>query len=886
MADEAKIVFRVGDENRIVVENLKEKGIVNSIFSNQYRKALHIIDSYLKHRPEGCTDLSNDYSSNVFAFIGERGSGKTSCMVSIADYLKSGDVAETYPKIKKNHFISLRLIDPTFFCDEKESIVWHIMSQLLQFYKNIKREKKRGHENYDQSLEQKIVDKFSEVNSNIECLRNDKTMTPDDLEYLNQLSSAVDLKNNIRNLVSTILKYNGTPDALIVIPIDDIDMNKKGVTKMVEDIRKYLSNEFFLVLVAVHLNQLTLIEKQEFYAQYGTLLNNNQIRPDRIDKMTEKFLDKFLPQAHRILMPEVYNFLTTPMQIEEDGKKPLSFVTVRQGVCELIFVKTRYLFYNTNDTASRIIPCNLRDLRHLISLLYNMADYDKKADDRQRNDASGLYNKKLFKEYLFGTWSRENLDEEMRQDLMSLLGITDVTLFNSRVLEILCKYFNNLDSLRTGNSPIATEILNGLLASGNNAFNFSIGDSLNLIFLLERMISDGPKRNLLFLMKTLYSIKLYEYYDERTICNAVNNNEEELLLDDRVTKYNLSNYEKLVAGGFINPSFYSLIPQETGKYSRQCRSINLTRLNQLIAECVDNWNDISEEKLNLIEFFIINTSRPIDTKNGTNNITFVEPGYRRRNDPFYATNLTSTMTRVCFDANAFLFNLPRLKSCFERFPRGGELFEKIDSESQVENLKSIWAKLKLATIRRNKSEEDLTNFKYDRWLSWTSIRNAEILQQLLNILTFKKNETRQNAVNKDVLVDYYRRIANYSLNNYDKDAEGHYFGIDYSFVNVIADALEHSDDETFDAIYHAVSDSVIPYEKLFDVSRRQPYSKNHVSKKLEKYIRENKINIPREMILQPLNSIQGDTIPVQKVKDLVYSINSKIEENGGAQEDA
>lgn len=886
MADETKIVFRVGDENRIVVENLKEKGIVNSIFSDQYRKALHIIDSYLNHRPEGCTDSSNDYSSNVFAFIGERGSGKTSCMVSIADYLKSGDVAETYPMIKKNHFISLRLIDPTFFCDEKESIVWHIMSQLLQFYKNIKRDKKRGNENYDQSLEQKIVDKFSEVNSNIECLRNDKTMTPDDLEYLNQLSSAVDLKNNIRNLVSTILKYNGTPEALIVIPIDDIDMNKKGVTKMVEDIRKYLSNEYFLVLVAVHLNQLTLIEKQEFYAQYGTLLNNNQIRPDRIDKMTEKFLDKFLPQAHRILMPEVYNFLTASMQIEEDGKNPLSFVTVRQGVCELIFVKTRYLFYNTNDTASRIIPRNLRDLRHLISLLYNMADYDKKADNRHRNDASGLYNKKLFKEYLFGTWSRENLDEEMRQDLMSLLGITDVTLFNSRVLEALSKYFNNLDSLRTGNSPMATEILNGLLASGNNAFNFSIGDSLNLIFLLERMISDGPKRNLLFLLKTLYSIKLYEYYDERTICNAVNNTGEELLLDDRVTKYNLSNYEKLVAGGFINPSFYSLIPQETGKYSRQCRSINLTLLNQLIIECVDNWEDISAEKLNLAEFFIISTSRPIDTKNGTNTTTFVESSYRRRSEPFYATNLTSTMTRACFDANAFLFNLPRLKSCFERFPRGGELFEKIDSESQVENLKSIWAKLKLATIRRNKSEEALTNFKYDRWLSWTSIRNAEILQQLLNILTFKKNETRQNAINKDVLADYYRRIANYSLNNYDKDAEGQYFGIDYSFVNVIADALEHSDNEIFDAIYHAVPDSVIPYEKLFNVSRRKPYSKKHVSNKLEKYIREIKINFPREMILQPLNSIQGDTIPVQKVKDLVYSINSKIEENGGAQEDA
>lgn len=886
MANENKVVFRVGDENRIVVEPLKVSGIDDSIFSNQYHKALRVIDSYLSHRPESTTESSNDYSSNVFAFIGERGSGKTSCMVSVSEYLKTNAVAETYPRIKEKHFISLRLIDPTFFSDEKESIVGHVLSQLLQLFKKVRDERKKSNEDFNQLLVRELVDMFHEVSSNIECLRNDKSMTPDDLEYLNQLSSAVDLKNNIRKLIKKLLEFNGTPSAIIVIPIDDIDMNKNGVTRMVEDIRKYLSNEYLLVMVAVHLNQLTLIEKQEYYGQYKTLLEKSQIRPNRIDIMTEKFLDKFLPQAHRILMPDGNYYLGAPMHIVEDGLETVKFASVRQGICELIFTKTRYLFYNSNDTASRIIPRNLRDLRHLIGLLHNMADYDKSVARNQGNDASGLYNKTLFKDYLFGTWSRENLEEEMRQDLLKLLGITDVTLFNIRVIEVLRKYFNDLKQLKTGSNAIATEILNGLDAQGCNYFNYSIGDALNIIFLLEDMTSDEPKLNLLFLLKTLYSIRLYEYYDESTSRNVVNEDEKELLLDDRVAKYNLSHYEKLVAGGFINPSFYTLIPQEYGKHPRQCRPINVARLNQLIEECVNRWEDISATKLNLAEYFIISTSRPINTKKKGKDAYYVDIDYRKRTEPFYAISVTETMNSACFDANAFLFNLARVKSCFERFPKGAELFERVDSERNVEQAKSLWAKLKIATLRRNDSELNLEAFKLDRWLSWVCIRNAEILQQFINILSFSKSEARNDSVNKNVLVRYYRRFSEYSHNKYDRKDDRNFFKIDYSFTNVIAEVLSQADQALFDEIYFTEPKVAIPYDELFDARRRAPFNKQYVRSKILKYGQNLGLDIPEGVINVSLEGVEGNTIPVQQVIDLVNTLNAHLEENGGTQESA
>lgn len=880
------ITFCVGDENRIVVEQLLGKGIDESIFSDQYHKALHVLDSYLSHTLQ-YDEEQNDSSSNVFAFVGERGSGKTSCMCSVANYLKNNVISDSYPSLKAKRFVSLRLIDPTFFSDEKESIVGHVLSQFLRLFKEARKDKKSRSQNLETHLEQDLVEKFQVVSSNIECLRSNKGTTPDDLEYLNQLSSAVDLKNNIRDLVQKLLLYLGCPDSIIVIPIDDIDMNKDGVTKMVEDIRKYLSNDYLLVMVAVHLNQLTMIEKQEYYSQYGTLLSNKQIRSVRIDQMTEKFLDKFLPQAHRILMPEGSLYLGAPMVIKDQDTPVLSFTSVRQGVCEMIFKKTRYLFYNSNDTASRIIPRNLRDLRHLIGLLYNMADYDKKSIDSYRGDASGMYNKALFKEYLFGTWCRENLEEEMRQDVVDLLGITDVTLFNSRVIEIMWRFFSELAPLTQGSSSIAQEVLSGIRAEGNKTFNYSVGDSLNIIFLMEGMTSDEQKSNLLFLLKTLYSIKLYEFYDERTELNVKSEAEKELLLDNRIAKYDLSNYEKLVAGGFINPAFYPLIPEEKSTLSRQYRVINLDKITQCISDCVDNWDEIPADRIQLIEFFMLGVSRSYNSKNRGGNINHIEPDYRKRLEPYYAKAFSTGMTNACFDANAIIFNLLRVKQCYERFPRGDEFYAKADAERSLDRCKSLWASLKIETLRRNDEELVLDNFKLHQWLSWASIRNAEILQQLLNVLSFSKNEARHFSGNKAILANYYKRMSLYSIKNYDRNEDdGDFLKIDYNYAAVISDALTHGNQELFDEIFISLPDVAIQFDSLFDARRRDPYNKDHVKRKLAKFGREHSLPIDQATVENALDAVDGNEIPVARVRELVDALNTRLNENGGAQENA
>ena len=76
MTEESKrFILRTGDETRPVVEDwsLKEK----SIFKEQYNESLSLVDSIIEHNKEAKKGKLN-ICNNIVAFIGQRGTGKTS----------------------------------------------------------------------------------------------------------------------------------------------------------------------------------------------------------------------------------------------------------------------------------------------------------------------------------------------------------------------------------------------------------------------------------------------------------------------------------------------------------------------------------------------------------------------------------------------------------------------------------------------------------------------------------------------------------------------------------------------------------------------------------------------------------------------------------------
>lgn len=122
---ETKVIkFYMDEDSRPVKELMTLKSMNESLFKDQYFLALNQIESYLSalKRVSGKDDLDLDSVNNIFAFIGDRGSGKTSCMVSLRHFLISNAYEgkaklpeKEYENLCRVKFFSLDLIDPTYF---------------------------------------------------------------------------------------------------------------------------------------------------------------------------------------------------------------------------------------------------------------------------------------------------------------------------------------------------------------------------------------------------------------------------------------------------------------------------------------------------------------------------------------------------------------------------------------------------------------------------------------------------------------------------------------------------------------------------------------------------------------------------------------------------
>lgn len=93
-----KITFKDGEENIPVIEGIRDWE--NSVFKNQYTLAQQIFNTLKKD------EIARKYN-NIVSFCGDRGTGKTSCMMSFKNQCE----------IENSDCYFLKEIDPSFFDD-------------------------------------------------------------------------------------------------------------------------------------------------------------------------------------------------------------------------------------------------------------------------------------------------------------------------------------------------------------------------------------------------------------------------------------------------------------------------------------------------------------------------------------------------------------------------------------------------------------------------------------------------------------------------------------------------------------------------------------------------------------------------------------------------
>lgn len=808
-------IFYVGEETKPVVENLKR--LKESIFSYHIDKSIHLIDEHLSVDPKEAND-AQDYVNNIIAFVGERGAGKTSCMCSVISILQelqnkkayntSFDNLKTLPQ-KRIH--ALKLIDPSFF-DAVHNILEIIIGEM---YNRTSRDLSTSITVDKENEARKLLKSFQAIKRDMLYVdKNTRFERDEELEELSLLAAGVDLRTGIQKLIADYLSYFNSD--VLLISIDDIDLNVKLAYEMVEQIRKYLILPNVMILMAVKIDQLSMVIQENLSKQFDQALKHDTriLTGNDISEMAERYINKLIPIESRIYIPSPDVFFGNSLVIKDRENVVFEADTVRDAIPSLIFTKCRYLFYNTRGTTSPIVPRNLRDLRLLLQMLIKMKDY---SEVKPINMTEALGNKQQFKRYFFSTWL-DSLEVDVRSVAIKLINETEPTLFNKKVIDLIRnmyadatskelkshKMYFDIDSAmaKDANEIKVEDNFRNILEPKNLAYNISIGDVFYVLDRLLRMETSASVHRLIFFIKALYSIKLYEWYDEMTDMNETTKKplptEKKPYTGDFLV--NINDYMKLVGGNFFCLDGETVLPPKriNSFVEREIRLINgktfFELLKQVLHICRNSPThenemiQLAEEdltKMHVVEFFMLTISRYV----WTTDKTLSESGshrYRLGADAFYNRQIGEQMTNLKFDFLSPFFTLIDIEHSYGRFNE--EIF---GYAKRVE--KSLYNKIM-----------GLFEFDRHRHLSSICIRNAEVLDELFSRIKSRRGSLRSSDDSK-IFGSIYNEIANFEIATHDYETkEGNqkeYYTIQFPDFSVLSNLFS---DLGFVALFESI----------------------------------------------------------------------------------
>lgn len=775
------ITIRLGESSHHIIEDINS-ALDKSIFSDQYKKTLSILENryrLIADESQKDEDILYNPLNNIISFIGDRGSGKTSCMMSVSKLLDGGlkgKLSEQYPVLSKKSFYRLDLIDPSFF-DSEHNVIELFLANLYSKFQEA-RDRHRYHDDNHADVT-KVLECFSRAQKDMAEMMAKSVDRFEPLDNLQRLSAGVSMSSDIKRLVDSFLEYFQKQGGVLIVPIDDVDLNSAMAAEMLEQIRKYLIHPNILVLMSVKLDQLALTKRLRIAEEYRSLKDVPASLNDMFDGMVETYLTKTLPHYQRVYMPDGTVYFEKAVLIMDGDTEVEKFQSVRDMVPELIFRKTRYLFYNSAEKTSYIVPSNLRHLTMLVNLLYTMVDYWPKGKDIQEaaKRESNQYNKFTFRKYLYENWVPENLSQDMQNSVKELLDIQDVAQINAKVLSILKTYFKQLESDCFNDTDEQNEC-RLILEPSNKSYNIAIGDVLDLIDMLEESETQNIKLKFLFFLRSYYSIQLYTTYGSSIDEISNENANVHILLNNNFSHLHLQEYAKFVAGYFFNSDLCRIVPKEASNANRARRNICFNEFTRL-KEAVINSGDVNDPCLPLVEFFMLGISRRHVTKSKDHVYK-----YRQNGPVFYAEPLHYLQKNAYFDIGAFLFNLTRIKDCYFRFKSGDKIFE-MACNSEI----SLY----------NRFQRLAKQMGHD-WSSWCRFRNAEVIRAFkAHMLSIES----PGGDNVKVLVDAFRRMSKFKIQIYDKNECGEYESIDFQYFTVVAEMLSNlADSKDFLSIYN------------------------------------------------------------------------------------
>lgn len=769
------LTFRIGEETRPV--KLNRDNYQGNLLSTQVGKALDLIaDFFPANKSREQYDLDDTPVNKTISFLGDRGTGKSSCLKSLVNILSE----------ERKDICLLETVEPAFF-DKHRNIMELIIGTMFRKYEKWLDEQQDANKH---NLLIELGYAFQEVKRDLQYIESECCEEDSELEDLQGLGSSIGLSTSVKKLVDAFLVVEKKDYMLITI--DDIDLNASLAFDMAEQIRKYLIMDKVVVCIAGKSEQLSDAIRQSYLRLYGLLLKHGQISIDEISAMTEAYMVKFLPISSRIYMPTQDDYADCRLAIVDDAGNRHEYESVKIALLELIFVKTRFLFYNSEGQTSLIVPSNLRELRALMLMLFMMPNYDKKA--KTGNDIANTENKNAFLNYFFNTWTT-CLSPDNRIFANLLIKEKEPSLFNHLVINELKRKFKLSDVVSNPSVPDWPILMKESCVN----YNLSIGDVTVVMDYVSNTRTDIETRRLLFFIKSLYSIRLYQYYDELTdtlYAGMANQGVDEEKKTPELRNNVLQGVPKLsqlIGGAFYTISGDQLIrPERNPERTRERGILDGDEIKKLINEIGDAVQDevVAKKKLRLAEFLMLISLHYFYTKTSSINNEESSDSYRERSEVYYTRNLGNA-GNIRYDVTAPFFNLIDIKATYSRF--GRTIF---DIAKNCED--SLYRKM-MAFCNENKDADGDEAKQRHNYLSATTIRNMEICGDLFQSMLSHRDKCDEKSMVRQFQA-FFKVVADYGISSYDYDDDQRY-EIKFLPFKIIADFLEDITDEELEKFF-------------------------------------------------------------------------------------
>lgn len=549
------LTFKSGEEYKIKIETSKEfkESLFRDIYIRAGRNLKGIIEENIqnkekesKWRDKNCREEETFFKSsynNIIAFIGERGTGKSSSMISFAQAIKYMDTwgdekvfekkVDVFLKEKKCRFESIGVIDPSMF-EEKDNILEIVIAKMFH--------------HFNQRIEQpcsetkspgkrELLKAFQNVYENLKTIQKAKHERLDSevIEALSNLASGSNLKKSIVELVEEYLNFmgNGNKNTYFLLVIDDFDLNIRHAGEMAEQIRKYLVIPGVIILLAVKLDQLSSIIEQTYREKFRTMLDDKVNRMSSVEpqSMAYLYIEKLIPEDRRLYLPEIRKIENKDicLKIEpekgESAKKPQDTIEedkspkkLEDTILELIYKKTGLIFLKQDYESHFLIPDNLRDLNSLYVMLHSLEDVDIKEPQKigEKEKKKIKENLRRFEDYFFNTWIKNNLSLDEQNIIEDFLSV-DIRQKNKFIVSRLAKKYKfvtyeeqkKIEASSETPLPSGSEIQT-IMDKENNPLNISLGD---VLFCLKKVFLYDDSfitKKFVFAIKTIYSLIFYK----------------------------------------------------------------------------------------------------------------------------------------------------------------------------------------------------------------------------------------------------------------------------------------------------------------------------------------------------------------------------------------